>query len=101
MIIRPASSQAQDMESSLVKDQRSTTVLRRRHEIWVYNYKLETHDYCKHNDNNPIGNERARSRLTDYVPIKSGFICETRFDVDFPRYALRAIYCLIHYVISL
>ena len=30
MIIRPASSQAQDMESSPVKDQRSTTVLRRQ-----------------------------------------------------------------------
>ena len=30
MIIRPASSQAQDRESSPVKDQRSTTVLRRQ-----------------------------------------------------------------------
>jgi len=30
VIIRPASSQAQDRESSPVKDQRSTTVLRRQ-----------------------------------------------------------------------
>jgi len=33
VIIRPASSQAQDRESSPVKDRRSTTVLRRQHTV--------------------------------------------------------------------
>ena len=35
VIIRPASSQAQDRESSSVKDQRSTTVLRRQLRWWL------------------------------------------------------------------
>jgi len=40
VIVRPASSLAQDRESSPVKDQRSTTVLRRQLNLILYNSAL-------------------------------------------------------------